>query len=211
MARREVVVDDRPVTTTTLELDLLAALASQPGRVFSRAQLLEAVWGWDYVGDDRVVDVHIRDLRRTLGDDAANPRDSSGPSATSATGSSPNRHDHDANTPGPTGRCDPRGDRSGRRRRLRRGPISHAHALREAYRRPWGQLRPRWVIGQRLQRVRPGPGRLRPCALDRRHRGGTHRGRRCGDRRRHSAPDPASPPARSSRPQRAEWPTATTR
>ncbi len=74
MARREVVVDDRPVTTTTLELDLLAALASQPGRVFSRAQLLEAVWGWDYVGDDRVVDVHIRNLRRTLGDDAANPR-----------------------------------------------------------------------------------------------------------------------------------------
>ncbi len=58
---------------TALEFDLLAKLASQPGRVFSRRQLLEAVWGWDYVGDERVVDVHIRNLRRALSDDAANP------------------------------------------------------------------------------------------------------------------------------------------
>ena len=41
--------------------------------MFSRRQLLEAVWGWDYVGDERVVDVHIRDLRRALADDASNP------------------------------------------------------------------------------------------------------------------------------------------
>lgn len=58
---------------TALEFDLLAKLASQPGRVFSRRQLLEAVWGWDYVGDERVVDVHIRNLRRALEDDAADP------------------------------------------------------------------------------------------------------------------------------------------
>ena len=58
---------------TALEFDLLAQLASQPGRVFSRRQLLEAVWGWDYVGDERVVDVHIRNLRRALDDDAADP------------------------------------------------------------------------------------------------------------------------------------------
>lgn len=58
---------------TALEFDLLAKLASQPGRVFSRRQLLEAVWGWDYVGDERVVDVHIRNLRRALDDDAADP------------------------------------------------------------------------------------------------------------------------------------------
>jgi DNA-binding response OmpR family regulator len=41
--------------------------------VYSRRQLLERVWGWDYVGDERVVDVHIRNLRRALGDDAADP------------------------------------------------------------------------------------------------------------------------------------------
>ena len=58
---------------TALEFDLLAKLASQPGRVFSRRQLLEAVWGWDYVGDERVVDVHIRNLRRALDDDATDP------------------------------------------------------------------------------------------------------------------------------------------
>ena len=72
--RREVAVDDVQVSVTTLEFDLLAALAAQPGRVFSRTQLLEAVWGWDYVGDDRVVDVHIRNLRRALGDSANEPR-----------------------------------------------------------------------------------------------------------------------------------------
>ena len=74
MARRDVTVDGEPVSTTALEFDLLAALAAQPGRVFSRSQLLEAVWGWDYIGDDRVVDVHIRNLRRALGDDASDPR-----------------------------------------------------------------------------------------------------------------------------------------
>ena len=73
-ASREVAVDGGLVSTTALEFDLLAAMASQPGRVYSRAQLLEKVWGWDYVGDDRVVDVHIRNLRRALGDDAADPR-----------------------------------------------------------------------------------------------------------------------------------------
>lgn len=72
--RREVTVDDGAVTLTALEFDLLAALAAQPGRVFSRRQLLEAVWGWDHVGDDRVVDVHIRNLRRALGDRADEPR-----------------------------------------------------------------------------------------------------------------------------------------
>lgn len=73
-ARREVTADGVAVVTTALEFDLLAALAAQPGRVFSRAQLLESVWGWDYVGDDRVVDVHVRNLRRALGDDANDPR-----------------------------------------------------------------------------------------------------------------------------------------
>lgn len=73
-ARREVRVDQSPVELTTLEFDLLKAMAEQPRRVFSRQQLLEAVWGWDFVGDDRVVDVHVRNLRRGLGDSASEPR-----------------------------------------------------------------------------------------------------------------------------------------
>ncbi len=74
VARHEVMCDGEPVTLTALEFDLLVALASSPGRVYSRRQLLELVWGWDYVGDDRVVDVHIRNLRKALGDDATEPR-----------------------------------------------------------------------------------------------------------------------------------------
>ncbi|GAA1469151.1 response regulator transcription factor [Microbacterium thalassium] len=72
--RRELVVDGREIILSTLEFDLLHALAASPGRVFSRAQLLEEVWGYDFYGDERVVDVHIRGVRRALGDDAADPR-----------------------------------------------------------------------------------------------------------------------------------------
>ena len=74
LAAREVVRDGDPVDLTTLEFDLLAALASSPRRVFTRDQLLESVWGWDHFGVDRVVDVHIGNLRKALGDDAAAPR-----------------------------------------------------------------------------------------------------------------------------------------
>ncbi len=72
--RRELVVDGSEVRLSTLEFDLLRALASSPGRVFSRAQLLEEVWGYDFYGDERVVDVHVRSVRRALGDDASDPR-----------------------------------------------------------------------------------------------------------------------------------------
>ena len=72
--RRELVVGGVEVHLSTLELDLLRALASSPGRVFSRAQLLEEVWGYDFFGDERVVDVHVRSLRRAVGDDATDPR-----------------------------------------------------------------------------------------------------------------------------------------
>jgi DNA-binding response OmpR family regulator len=71
---REVRADDAVVNLSALEFDVLAALADAPGRVFSRRQLLERVWGYDFFGDERVVDVHIRGLRARLGDDAANPR-----------------------------------------------------------------------------------------------------------------------------------------
>lgn len=71
--RREVTRENSPIELTALEFDLLAALAAEPGRVFSRRQLLERVWGWDFFGDERVVDVHIRNLRKALGDDATHP------------------------------------------------------------------------------------------------------------------------------------------
>ena len=70
----EVRVDGTPVTLSALEFSVLAALAEAPGRVFSRRQLLERVWGYDFFGDERVVDVHIRSLRARLGDDAASPQ-----------------------------------------------------------------------------------------------------------------------------------------
>ena len=74
VARHEVLRDGEPVTLTALEFELLTFMAAAPGRVYSRRQLLEHVWGWDFVGDDRVVDVHVRNLRKALGDDAATPR-----------------------------------------------------------------------------------------------------------------------------------------
>lgn len=73
-ARREVTRDGQTVEMSTLEFDLLAALAVSPGRVFSRQQLMEKVWGWDYFGVDRVVDVHVANIRKALGDDPAHPR-----------------------------------------------------------------------------------------------------------------------------------------
>jgi len=72
--RHEVRVDDAPVELTSLEFELLAALAGAPGRVFTRRQLIERVWGWDFYGDERVVDVHVRNLRKALGDPADDPR-----------------------------------------------------------------------------------------------------------------------------------------
>ncbi|REE98412.1 response regulator transcription factor [Thermomonospora umbrina] len=73
--RRAVVVDDgRHVDLTALDFDILRALARAPGHVFTRRQLLERVWGYDFFGDERVVDVHIATLRRELGDAAGRPR-----------------------------------------------------------------------------------------------------------------------------------------
>lgn len=66
---RKVWVDDTLTELTTIEFDLLRALAEHPGRVLSREQLLERVWGYDYYGEARVVDVHIGHIRRKLGDE----------------------------------------------------------------------------------------------------------------------------------------------
>jgi DNA-binding response OmpR family regulator len=73
LGRREVLRDGQPVSLSTLEFDLLAALASAPRRVFTRDQLLQRVWGFDYFGVDRVVDVHVANIRKALGDDATDP------------------------------------------------------------------------------------------------------------------------------------------
>ena len=70
----EVLVNGHVVDLSALEFSLLDALASAPRRVLSRRQLLQRVWGDDYYGDERVVDVHIRNLRKALGDDAENPK-----------------------------------------------------------------------------------------------------------------------------------------
>jgi two-component system alkaline phosphatase synthesis response regulator PhoP len=67
---RQVWVDEQPVALTAMEFDLLKALSERRGQVFSREQLLENIWGRDYFGDLRVVDVHLGHLRRKLG-----PRD----------------------------------------------------------------------------------------------------------------------------------------
>jgi DNA-binding response OmpR family regulator len=70
---REVERGGRPVELSSLEFDLLLALARAPGRALTRRQLLEKVWGWDFYGDERVVDVHIRSIRKALGDPADAP------------------------------------------------------------------------------------------------------------------------------------------
>ncbi len=62
------------VELSALEFDLLAFLASRPGQVYTREQILQHVWGGEWYGDERVVDVHIRSLRAHLGDDVAHPR-----------------------------------------------------------------------------------------------------------------------------------------
>ncbi|MBU4225469.1 MAG: response regulator transcription factor [Chloroflexi bacterium] len=67
---RQVSVDEHPVELTAIEFDLLKALAENRGRVLTREQLLEKVWGYDYFGDTRVVDVHLGHVRQKLGDES---------------------------------------------------------------------------------------------------------------------------------------------
>ena len=62
----ELLVDGKRVDTPPKELELLYHLASAPNRVFTRNQLLDEVWGFDYFGDSRTVDVHIKRLREKL-------------------------------------------------------------------------------------------------------------------------------------------------
>ncbi|HSA51121.1 MAG TPA: winged helix-turn-helix domain-containing protein [Yinghuangia sp.] len=67
LAGRTVTVDDRTIRLTFLEFGLLAHLLANPRRVFSRRQLMEAVWGYPDSGEGRTVDVHVARLRRKVG------------------------------------------------------------------------------------------------------------------------------------------------
>jgi len=69
LGSRKIWVKEEVIQLTAMEFDLLRALAVHPGLVFSREQLLEKVWGHDYFGELRVVDVHIGHIRQKLGDD----------------------------------------------------------------------------------------------------------------------------------------------
>jgi DNA-binding response OmpR family regulator len=71
--RREVTLNEIPLTLKPQEYDLLAFFAEHKGQMLSREFLLERVWGWDYVGDTRTVDVHVRWLRQKIEMDDANP------------------------------------------------------------------------------------------------------------------------------------------
>jgi DNA-binding response OmpR family regulator len=74
VAGREVRCDGVPVSLTRTEFDVLQALSARPALVYSRRQLIDAVWDQTWVGDEHLVDVHIGHLRRKLGDDPASPR-----------------------------------------------------------------------------------------------------------------------------------------
>lgn len=70
---RTVKKSDNVIEMPLKEFELLAVLAKNPGRVFSREELLEKIWGYDYVGESRTVDVHIRNLRKKIEDDDSSP------------------------------------------------------------------------------------------------------------------------------------------
>ncbi|MFZ0161543.1 MAG: response regulator transcription factor [Kineosporiaceae bacterium] len=71
---RDVVVAGVPIALTRTEFDLLEALSAHPRMVFTRRQLMDHVWGADWVGDEHLVDIHLGHVRRKLGDDATSPR-----------------------------------------------------------------------------------------------------------------------------------------
>ena len=67
----ELIVDGKKVDTPPKELELLYFLASSPNQVFTREQLLDHIWGYEYIGDTRTVDVHIKRLREKIKDHPA--------------------------------------------------------------------------------------------------------------------------------------------
>jgi two-component system response regulator RegX3 len=74
LARHAVTVDGRPIQLTRSEFRLVALLASEPGRDFTRDELVSHLWQSDFVGDRRAIDVHISNLRRKLEPDPRHPK-----------------------------------------------------------------------------------------------------------------------------------------
>lgn len=72
--RHVVSVDGDDVELSALQFSLLLTMVESPGRVFARHQLIDRVWGRDFFGEERIVDVHVGNLRKALGDSASNPR-----------------------------------------------------------------------------------------------------------------------------------------
>lgn len=74
ITRREITVDDEVVAFKPKEYELLTFFAQHKGQVLSREFILERVWGWDFIGDSRTVDVHVRWLREKIEQDPSNPQ-----------------------------------------------------------------------------------------------------------------------------------------
>jgi two-component system alkaline phosphatase synthesis response regulator PhoP len=72
--KREVSFAGKPINLTPVEFKLMGVLVKEPGRVFSRAQLIEKAFGYDFEGFDRTIDVHILNLRRKLEPDSSHPK-----------------------------------------------------------------------------------------------------------------------------------------
>ena len=73
-ASRNVTLNEKSVDLRPREFDLLTHMAANPGRVYTRDQLLHDVWGFEYIGDTRTVDVHVRWLRLKIEKDPAKPK-----------------------------------------------------------------------------------------------------------------------------------------
>ena len=74
LTRREVILNDEPLPLKPQEYELLLFFAEHKGQMLSREFILERVWGWDYIGDSRTVDVHVRWLRQKIEEDAGEPK-----------------------------------------------------------------------------------------------------------------------------------------
>ena len=71
---RSVVIDGKEINLTAKEFDILHLLITNPNKVYSRDVLLNKIWGYEYPGDERTVDVHMRRLREKIEEDASNPK-----------------------------------------------------------------------------------------------------------------------------------------
>jgi DNA-binding response OmpR family regulator len=74
LTRREVILNDKPIQLKPKEYELLLFLAEHRRQMLSREFILERVWGWDYIGDSRTVDVHVRWLRQKIEENSSEPK-----------------------------------------------------------------------------------------------------------------------------------------